>query len=329
MAGDILVFCEQKAGNFRTIAFECLTAGRMLAAASGGKCVALVAGPPGGSNPGTLAQYGAEKVLTYQDASLSRYSPETLLAALLAAQAEVKPAAILMGAGSLGKDLAPRLAARLGVSLAPDCTGLSWEGGRLVARRPIYAGKAYLTVSLKKEPFLATLRPKAITPGEPAKGASCEVIPLAVAPGADPKKYEVKELKQAEGAKLDLTEADIIVSGGRGLKAPENFKLIEELAAAAGGVVGASRAVVDAGWRPHGDQVGQTGKNVSPTLYIACGISGAIQHLAGMRTSKVIVAINKDPEAPIFKLADYGIVGDVFEVLPVLTEKIKALKAKD
>jgi electron transfer flavoprotein alpha subunit len=329
MSQDILVYCERKGGEFRTIALECLTAGGHLSSATGGKCIALVAGPPGGTDPGSLGRYGAEKVLTVEDESLSTYAPELLLLALESAAREVDPAVILFGATAMGKDLAPRLSARLGAGLASDCTRLSWEGGGLLIVRPVYAGKAFITARVKSTPAIASIRPKAITPDEPDQSATCEVSALGVSLNTAAVKYRVRELTQSEGARVDLTEADIIVSGGRGMKSPENFALIEALAESVGGVVGASRAVVDAGWRPHSEQVGQTGKTVSPNLYIACGISGAIQHIAGMRSSKVIVAINKDPEAPIFTLADYGIVGDALEILPVLAEKVKAMKAGD
>jgi electron transfer flavoprotein alpha subunit len=329
MAQDVMVFCEQKGGEFRAIAYECLTAGRKLSSVIGGKCVAVVAGPPGKVDAASLAGYGAERVLTAEDGAFEKYAPELLVQALEAAAKTVDPAVFLFGATMMGKDLAPRLAAKLGVSLASDCTGLSWEEGKLLIKRPVYAGKAFVNARIHSTPGIASIRPKAFTPDEPDESLSCEVTPIEVSLSTNAAKYTVKELVQTGGPTVDLTEADIIVSGGRGMKSAENFKMIEDLAEAVGGVVGASRAVVDADWRPHSEQVGQTGKTVSPTLYIACGISGAIQHVAGMRSSRVIVAVNKDPEAPIFKLADYGIVGDTLEVLPVLTEKIREMKKAD
>ncbi|MFQ6103323.1 MAG: electron transfer flavoprotein subunit alpha/FixB family protein [Candidatus Glassbacteria bacterium] len=329
MTQDILVFCEQRDGQFRTIAFECLSAGRKLSAQTGGQCVALVAGPPGGAPAGVLAHHGAQKIISVEDEALTSYAPELLIQVLEAATGMIEPAVVVFGATAMGKDLAPRFSAKLGAGCASDCTDLGWEDGKLLVRRPVYAGKAILNFRMNSRPSIASIRPKAFTAQEPDEGQSCEVSPLEISFNTDNAKYTVKELKKAAGATVDVTEADIIVSGGRGMKAAENFNLIEELAEAAGGVVGASRAAVDAGWRPHSEQVGQTGKVVSPTLYIACGISGAIQHIAGMRSSKVIVAINKDPEAPIFKLADYGIVGDLFEVLPVMTAKIKEMKKAD
>jgi electron transfer flavoprotein alpha subunit len=329
MANNVLVYCEQKGGEFKSIAFECLTAGRKIASASGGHCVALVAAPPGGADPGTLTGHGAESVLSVENDGLSEYAPELLSAALEAAVQEADAGVVFMGATPTGKDLAPRLAARLGVTVAADCTDASWADGKLTVKRPIYAGKAFLTIRITSTPAVATIRPKAFTPEAAGEGSGAEVKSLSLPVADDAKKYRVKGVEQVEGARVELTEADMIVSGGRGMKDPGNFSLIEDLADALGAAVGASRAVVDAGWRPHSEQVGQTGKVVSPLLYIACGISGAIQHLAGMRTSRVIVAVNKDPEAPIFKVADYGIVGDALEVLPVLTEKVKALKAAD
>jgi len=207
-----------------------------------------------------------------------------------------------------------------------DCTGLELDGGTLRAIRPVYAGKAIQTLKIGAAPFVASLRPNVFPPLAPSGGGSADVEPLDTSEEQAAVKTVVKQVKPREGGKIELTEADVIVSGGRGMKDPSNFHLVEELAEALGAAVGASRAVVDAGWRPHAEQVGQTGKTVSPGLYFACGISGAIQHLAGMSTSKCIVAVNKDPEAPIFKVADYGIVGDALEVLPALTEEIRKLE---
>jgi len=246
----------------------------------------------------------------------------------VAAVEKVKPAALLFAASSMGRDLAPRVAARLGVGLAADCTALAVEEGRLVATRPVYAGKARQRVAFTGTPALVSLRPKIFSPAPPQNGGGATVTPLAADYDAGAARARVREVKATSAGKVDLTEAEIIVSGGRGLKGPEHFDIIEALALTLGATVGASRAVVDAGWRPHGDQVGQTGKTVSPKLYVAVAISGAIQHLAGMSSSRCIVAINKDPEAPIFKVADYGVVGDAFEVVPALTEAIRKLNAQ-
>jgi electron transfer flavoprotein alpha subunit len=232
---------------------------------------------------------------------------------------------VLFGASSLGKDLAPRVAALLGVGLASDCTALDASAGKLTARRPVMAGKAFEKLAFPLGPALATLRPKVFAAATPEAGKTAAVEPLAFEWDANAPRAVVTGTSGASGGKADLTESEIIVSGGRGLKGPENFALVEALADALGATVGASRAVVDAGWRPHGDQVGQTGKTVSPKLYVAVGISGAIQHLAGMSSSRCIVAINKDADAPIFKIADYGVVGDLFEVVPALTEAIRKL----
>ena len=231
---------------------------------------------------------------------------------------------MLFPASATGRDLAPRVAAQLGVPLAGEVTELGWEGGAVVATRPVYAGKALLKIRITASPAVLSLRPSVFTPVERPRAGTVESPTLA---SADVGRVVVREVKAAAQGALDVAEAPIVVSGGRGLKEPANFALLEELARAFGGkaAVGASRAVVDAGWRPHADQVGQTGKTVSPTLYVAVGISGAIQHLAGMRTAKVIVAVNRDKDAPIFKVADYGIVGDLFEIVPRLTEEIKKL----
>jgi electron transfer flavoprotein alpha subunit len=218
--------------------------------------------------------------------------------------------------------LAPRIAAKLATGLAADVTEVMVEGGALMAIRPVYAGKALLKVKLTGKPAVLSLRPNVFTPVPRPKAGAAQTVAVTVPAG----RVTVTEIKAAEAGSLDVAEAPIVISGGRGLKEPANFKILEDLAHAFGGraAVGASRAVVDAGWRPHADQVGQTGKTVSPTLYIAVGISGAIQHLAGMRTSKVIVAINKDKDAPIFKVADYGVVGDLFEIVPALTAAVRS-----
>ncbi len=232
--------------------------------------------------------------------------------------------AVVFAATAAGKDLAARVAAKLGVGVAMDVTELSVEGGTIVATRPVYAGKAMQKVRVLGKPAVISVRPSVFTPPPGAQASQAKPESLSV---ASPGRVVVREIKAAPAGTLDVAEAQVIISGGRGLKEPANFKVLEELARAFGGraAVGASRAVVDAGWRAHADQVGQTGKTVSPSLYIAVGISGAIQHLAGMRTSKVIVAINKDKDAPIFKVADYGVVGDLFEIVPRLTEEIRKL----
>jgi electron transfer flavoprotein alpha subunit len=323
---SILVFAEQRDGAVRGAVKEALGEAVRLSASLGGpvNCVLAAAADPGAA---ALGEAGADKVLLALHEEFRLYSPEGYLAALAAAVEATKPKAVLLVASAMGKDLAPRLAARLGVGLATDCTSLAVQDGGLVATRPVYAGKAIQKVRFTKSPALVSLRPKmfAPVPPRPGRAAAVERPGFAFDPGA--RRARVVEVLAAAAAKLDLTEADIIVSGGRALKGPENFALLEDLASALGGVVGASRAVVDAGWRPHSDQVGQTGKTVAPKLYVAIGISGAIQHLAGMSSSRCIVAINKDPDAPIFKVADYGLVGDLFEVVPALTAAVKQLDA--
>ncbi|MEE8267879.1 MAG: electron transfer flavoprotein subunit alpha/FixB family protein, partial [Gemmatimonadales bacterium] len=270
-----------------------------------------------------LATHGADRVLTADHASFGLYQPDGYAATVIAAAEGC--AAIVFGATATGKDLAPRVAAKLGVGYAAEITGCTVEGDHLVATRPVYAGKALQKVRLTGSPAVLSVRPNTVPLAESPKAGAVE----SVAVPEFEARVTVTEIKAPADAALDVAEATVVVSGGRGLREPEHFKLLEELAAAFGdAAVGASRAVVDAGWRDHSAQVGQTGKTVSPNLYVAIGISGAIQHLAGMRTAKTIVAINKDADAPIFKVADYGIVGDLFEVVPRLTDEVKKVKAE-
>ncbi len=322
----ILVFIEQRDGKIRSVSREALGEATRLAAGLGGPVVGVCAAA---ADPGlaALGEAGAERVWLAAQPAFGRYDGSGYAAAVVAAVEREKPAAVLFAASSMGKDLAPRVAARLGVGAASDCTALAVEGGRLVATRPIFAGKVIQRVAFTRAPAVAALRPK-IFAAVSRPGAAAAVETLALADGAAAGRARVVEVAAASGGKVDLTESEIIVSGGRGLKGPENFALLESLADALGASVGASRAVVDAGWRPHSEQVGQTGKTVSPKLYVAVGISGAIQHLAGMSSSRCIVAVNKDPDAPIFKVADYGIVGDLFEVVPALTEAVRHLNSQ-
>ncbi len=323
MGNNVLVFAEQRDGALKKVAFEMLNAGAELAGQLGGKVEAVLLGSGLGGLPEMLAQYGATKVYVADDPALQPYASEAYAATLGQLVAQAQPAILLIGATAMGKDLAPRLAAHLGVGLASDCTALEIDGGRLLATRPIFAGKALAKVKLNGEPQIASVRPNVIPAGEPNPGAAADVQQVAAV--ADNVRARVVDIVGAGVGEIDVAEADIIVSGGRGVGGPEGFAPIRSLAKALGAAVGASRAAVDAGWITHSHQVGQTGKTVTPNLYIACGVSGAIQHLAGMKTAKVIVAINKDPEAPIFKLANYGIVGDLFEVLPALEKEFKAL----
>ena len=320
----VLAVLEQRDGALRKVSHEVVTGGRRLADALGSGTVdALVIAAGAVRGTEALGGFGADNVITLTNPAFGSYAPEGYARAIADRITAGDYRAVVFAASATGKDLAPRVAARLGRPLAQDVTDLAVERGVVIAIRPVYAGKALLKVKVARSPALLSLRPNVFTPVQRPKSGAPETLAVEGAVG----RVVVKQIKAAPEGTLDVAEAPIVVSGGRGLKEPANFKVLEELAAAFGGraAVGASRAVVDAGWRPHADQVGQTGKTVSPTLYVAVGVSGAIQHLAGMRTSKVIVAINKDKDAPIFKVADYGIVGDLFEVVPKLTEEIKKL----
>jgi len=319
----VLAVLEPRDGALRKVSHEVVTGARRLADALGGSVEALILAAGAVQGADQVGRFGADKVITLTNAAFGRYAPEGYARAIAERVKRGAYGAVVFAASATGKDLAPRVAARLGRPLAQDVTDFSVDGGAVTVIRPVYAGKALLKLKITGAPAVISLRPSVFTPVERPKGGAQETAAVAGSAG----RVVVKQIKAAEAGTLDVAEAPIIVSGGRGLKEPANFKVLEELAAAFAGraAVGASRAVVDAGWRPHADQVGQTGKTVSPTLYVAVGISGAIQHLAGMRTSKVIVAINKDKDAPIFKVADYGIVGDLFEVVPKLTEAIKKL----
>lgn len=317
----ILVFCEIKDGSIRKPSLEVLSEARRLA---GNEPVTalFVGGNLNGAE--SAANYGADTIIKIESPTLAAYSSDLFANAIADATKAKNANILLLSATSIGKDAAPRVAARLGAGLAADVTALCVKNGRLQAIRPIYAGKANATIGFNTDIQIATTRPNVFALTSAPRAGTPETLP---APVGDFKSI-VKEIIAKASGKSDLTEADVIVAGGRGMKDEVSFKLLEELAETMGGVVGASRAAVDAGWNiPHSAQVGQTGKVVSPALYIACGISGAIQHVAGITGSKFIVAINKDPEAPIFKLADYGIVGDLFEVVPELTKAIKAAKA--
>ena len=320
---NVLAVLEQRDGALRKVSHEVVTGARRLADALGGSVDALVLAAGAVQGAEQVGRFGADKVITLTNVAFGLYAPEGYARAIAERVKSGTYGAVTFAASATGKDLAPRVAARLGRPLAQDVTDLGVQGGAVTVTRPVYAGKALLKLKITGTPAMISLRPSVFTPVERPKAGTQETAPVESPAG----RVVVKQIKAAEAGTLDVAEAPIIVSGGRGLKEPANFKVLEELAAAFAGraAVGASRAVVDAGWRPHAEQVGQTGKTVSPTLYVAVGISGAIQHLAGMRTSKVIVAINKDKDAPIFKVADYGIVGDLFDVVPKLTEEIKKL----
>ncbi len=321
---NILAVAEQRDGQLRRASLEVVTAARKAADALGGEVHALLIGAGDtAAMAAELGRYGADAVLAGESAALAQYAPEAYARAVADA-AGSGYWGIFFAASSVGRDLAPRVAARLDAPLASDVTALAVEGGELVVTRPIYGGRIFAKVALQGDPRIVSIRPNVVRAEQSAKAGAVRPLSLPAEPG----RVKVRELKAAAGTKLDVAEAPIVVSGGRGLKGPENWNILEALAAAIGprAALGASRAVVDAGWRPHAEQVGQTGKTVSPQLYVAVALSGAMQHLAGMRGAKTIVAINKDPDAPIFKVADYGIVGDAFEVVPRLTEQIKASK---
>ena len=323
MAGRVLAVMEQRDGALRKVSHEILAAARRLADADGGTVDALVLadGPVAGAD--SLGRFGADRVLTATHPDFRLYQPDGFAATVSATAAGCT--AVVFCATANGRDLAPRVAARLKVACASDVTAVAAENGAVTVTRPVYAGKALQRARLTAAPAILTVRPNTFPPAETGKAGETGAVEVP----AFAAKVTVKEIKAPAQAALDVSEAPIVISGGRGLKEPANFKLLEELAAAFGNAaVGASRAVVDAGWRDHGAQVGQTGKTVSPGLYIAVGISGAIQHLAGMRTAKTIVAINKDKDAPIFKAADYGIVGDLFEILPRLTEEVRKARGE-
>jgi electron transfer flavoprotein alpha subunit len=275
-----------------------------------------------------LAPYGADKVYVVENAALKDYTTGGYTKALVDLVKQHEPSMLLGGATVMGKDLFPRVAARLDTGLAVDCTDIKLgDGNQFVATRPMYAGKAYAEVGFSDvTPKMASIRPNVLIPSAPDASRTAEIIKVTAEIGPEDSKVKIVEVLKVAGEKVDLTEAEIIISGGRGMKGPENFKMLEEMAEVLNATVGASRAAVDAGWKDQADQVGQTGKVVAPNLYVACGISGAIQHFAGMGTSKYIVAINKDPEAVIFGKCDYGICDDLFKVVPKLTEEIKKLK---
>jgi electron transfer flavoprotein alpha subunit len=319
----ILCVLEQRDGALRKVSHEVLAAGRRLADGMGATVDGLVCGAGAVAGTDGLGAAGADRVLTATHADFAKYSPDGFATTIAGIAGNY--AAIVFPATATGKDLAPRTAAKLGVACASDVTDLGVEGGKVVAVRPIYGGKVLQRVRVNGSPAVLSVRPNVFPPMAAGKAGAIE----AVAVPAFTARAVVKEIKAPAQATLDVSEAAIVVSGGRGLKEAQHFKLLEDLAAALGNAaVGASRAVVDAGWVDHSTQVGQTGKTVSPSLYVAVGISGAIQHLAGMRTSKVIVAINRDKDAPIFKVADYGIVGDLFEIVPRLTEAIRRIRSE-
>jgi electron transfer flavoprotein alpha subunit len=322
MADKILAVIEQREGILKRSAFETIGMAKKIANELKLEAEAVVVGDEI-SNIEEIGKYGISKVTHYKSADLVNYSSSAYKNAIADYAKDSDADYLLLSNTALGKDLAPGLAIKLGAGCVMDCINIDSSSGELVCTRPVYAGKALVDVKCNSDKKVITIRPN-VFKAQASDNSSPVDIQIKEVNSPD-LKSRVVEFKKSEG-KLDVAEADIIVSGGRGMKGPENFHLIEKLAESLDAAVGASRAVVDAGWRPHSEQVGQTGKTVSPTLYVACGISGAIQHLAGMSSSKYIVAINKDKDAPIFNVADYGIAGDVFEVLSVLTEEIEKVR---
>lgn len=322
MARKVLVLGEVRDGSLRNVSFEAVAAGKT--AAEGGEVVGVLIGESVSALAQELIQYGADRVVTVEDEKLKQYTPDGYSQALMAVIESESPEGLIFGHTALGKDLAPKIAAKLESGLISDVTSLEEAGGNLVYTRPIYSGKAFEKKIVTDGLLFATIRPNNISPLEKDGSRSGDVSSVS----ADIKDLRtiIKEVVRKASEGVDLSEAKVIIAGGRGVKSEEGFEPLKELASVLNGAVGASRGACDADYCDYSLQIGQTGKVVTPDLYIACGISGAIQHLAGMSNSKVIVAINKDPEANIFKVADYGIVGDLFEVVPMLTEEFKKLK---
>ncbi len=322
MANKILVFLEQRSGEIKKASLQAFNAAKKISELDGGSVEAVTIGSEINNLSG-VGKFGIDKVNFLKNSELDKYSSSAYAKALTEFMEQAGADILVLSNTAMGKDLAPRIAAKLDAGIAMDCVEFSSEDGNLLATRPVYAGKALIDVVIKSDKKIFTVRPN-VFPAEASSDVEAQIEEFLL-DNVDLSTKVVAETK-AEG-KLDVAEAEIIVSGGRGLKGPENWNLVEDLAKELGAATGASRAAVDAGWRPHAEQVGQTGKTVSPNLYIALGISGAIQHLAGMRSSKYIVAINKDGDAPIFQVADYGMVGDVFEIVPELINEIKKIKA--
>ena len=323
MANDVFVWIEQSDGSADPIAWEMIGAGRGIADALGGRVTACVLGAGVDGLAQEAVQRGADSAILVNDATLATYRLEAFAATLVELAKQHQPAVFLMGASSRGRELAPYVAAKLGVGLAADCVEIGVDGASLVATRPALAGNVITKITYSEaRPQMATLRRRVFAPLDPDSNRDGQVVTAGAVLAEDEIRTKVVEFVTQKG-EVNLTDANIIVSGGRGVGGPDGFEPVRVLAETLGGAMGASRAAVDAGWIPYVHQVGQTGKTVQPDLYIAVGISGAIQHLAGMKTSKVIVAINKDSEAPIFKMATYGVVGNLFDIVPALIEEFK------
>ncbi|MGG5254847.1 electron transfer flavoprotein subunit alpha/FixB family protein [Neobacillus sp. SM06] len=322
MARKVVVLGEVRDGALRNVSFEAVAAAKTVA--EGGEVVGVLVGDSVSALAESFIHHGADRVIVVEEANLKQYTPDGFSQALLAVVEQEQPEGIVLGHTALGKDLAPKVAAKLDSGLISDATGVEAAGGNILFTRPIYSGKAFEKKMATDKLIFATIRPNNIAPLEKDESRGGDVSSLAVQ--IKDLRTIIKEVVRKASQGVDLSEAKVVVSGGRGVKSKEGFEPLQELANVLGGAVGASRGACDADYCDYSLQIGQTGKVVTPDLYIACGISGAIQHLAGMSNSKVIVAINKDPEANIFKVADYGIVGDLFEVVPMLTEEFKKLK---
>lgn len=322
MARKVLVLGEVRDGSLRNVSFEAIGAAKTVS--DGGEVIGVLIGESVNALGRELVQYGADRVIVIEDEKLKQYTSDGFSQALLAVIDQEKPEGLIVGHTALGKDLTPKIAAKLSSGLISDATGIEAVGENIIFTRPIYSGKAFEKKIITDGFIFATIRPNNIAPLEKNESRIGEVASLAVT--ISDLRSIIKDIVRKASEGVDLSEAKVIISGGRGVKSAEGFQPLKELAQVVGGAVGASRGACDAEYCDYSLQIGQTGKVVTPDLYIACGISGAIQHLAGMSNSKVIVAINKDPEANIFKVADYGIVGDLFEVVPLLTEEFKKLK---
>lgn len=325
---DVFVFVEQLDGTIGGVSYELIGEGGRLAAARGGEVTAVLLGHRVKELAPTLAERGARQVILVDDPALETYMTEPYTAAMTAVIERYKPEIVLIGATAIGRDMAPHISARIHTGLTADCTGLEiGEDGNLRMTRPAFGGNLMATIICPRHrPQMATVRPGVMQRAEIREGARCPVDEVAVEGLAARQNVRILEVCKKLAEHVDIMEADVLVAGGRGMGSAENFALLEDLADALGGTVAASRAGVDAGWQPKERQVGQTGKTVRPALYIACGISGAIQHLTGMEDSGVIVAINKDAEAPIFDVADYGVVGDAVKIVPLLTRAVRQRK---
>ena len=325
MANNILIVAEGRDGSLRKVSYELVTVANEIAKGLGGAVEAVTLGNNIGKCAASLAKTGVSKVYQIDNAAMATFAPEVFTAALTEVIQKAQPAVVLFGATGFGKELGASVGARLDLGLITDCISFAVDGGALVMKRPVYAGKAVATVKPKSLPVMVSIRPNIFAPAE--EGSASAPIEQVDFTAPTPRAKVIEKVKK-EAVAVDLAEAKIVISGGRGVKSAEGFEPIKQMANTLGAAVGASRAAVDAGWIDYSTQVGQTGKTVAPKLYIALGISGAIQHLAGMSSSKVIVAVNKDPDAPIFKVADYGIVGDLFDVVQALNEEFKKVLAE-